>query len=1253
MANTCLDTNLLAYSGTSQLQRMLKALASTYAQVDERTAADFILFAKNYAAYLNYFDANNNNTGNWQPFMNNDPAVVIATVADLHTKDFIPYVEYVTSTLQQTTNIADAQSIFKTLFDLVFTLATQLDNSLNNLTNDIPFRNFLSVSIASNLALPLNILWWYYSDSNNNNNFKNFKALGINIVNENIDYVDPQMPVDEIIFSENFQLSNLHCDSWQIVSFSAPIITLDASQDVIPNINIIITHNLFTGALQSFLNGVIKVISDAPKYLNDVLENYALHQPHYALYLTFTRLFQFAQKKLNNYTQEHLDFYYKDILRLNNASTIPDFVHLLFDLQKNVSDHLLTKGTTFKAGKDASNNELFYALNDDVVLHKANVQSLKSLFLNKSGNGILYAAPVANSDDGNGAKLQSADNSWATFGDITKTKQAVIGFAIASNMLYLNEGIRTVTITFQCNNNVPATITANDFNKKCNIQFTGKKNWFDPSTFDKESIVTCDHITANSFSLSIIIPGNAPAVIPYSPKIHGGNFTEALPMLQLQLTDYAGYAAIKKLEIISITVAVDVKGVKDIVLQNDDGKIDAAKPFKLFGEFPEQNASLIIGSKEIFQKNLDSLTIHFTWQIPSKAAITKTVSAPKMQAQMESDSLLLRKFTQEQISEPFITQSSASVSAAEIEYLSAGEWSSLGNTGKSIEALSQSSSPITLTKPNLPGESILPAAVDFAANEEYKTTSVDGFLKIQLNDNSFNLSTYLYNVNQSVAQTSVTITGTTTLTYTMNPPPVVQLPNAPAATAVTIDYLASKTFSLSSDISARTDFFYHIEPFGFREIQAALTNDKLTVLPFFNLDDGISSDNGGELWIGLNNAAAQETFTILFQVADGTSNPLKQMTTINWYYLSKNNWLPFDPIKITDQSNNFTRSGIVTLNIAIDATTTNTRTDSGLIWIKAVVNHDTDAVCKLIAVTTNAAKATFLQDISKDIVFTKTLSSNTISKAAVADAALKKINQPYPSFDGRTAETENQFYVRVSERLRHKHRAVTAWDYERLILQNYPQVHKVKCINHTGLITDKSNNQKYSETLPGHVTIVTIPDLTNNITANPLRPYTSIGLLTEIQKYIQQLTSPFVVSNLDDPTLNRLHVINPQFEEVQFNFSVMFLPDYDETFFINQLNTDIEQFLTPWAFDTGTDIEFGGTLKKSAVLNFIEERDYVDYVTCFKMNQIISRNGTTILQMLPDVEEAVATTARSILVSYNDGVTRHIIHSQSNCDCNA
>jgi hypothetical protein len=48
MATICKDTKATNCSGSSQLQRVLKALLPSSAKIDERDAADLILFAKRY-----------------------------------------------------------------------------------------------------------------------------------------------------------------------------------------------------------------------------------------------------------------------------------------------------------------------------------------------------------------------------------------------------------------------------------------------------------------------------------------------------------------------------------------------------------------------------------------------------------------------------------------------------------------------------------------------------------------------------------------------------------------------------------------------------------------------------------------------------------------------------------------------------------------------------------------------------------------------------------------------------------------------------------------------------------------------------------------------------------------------------------------------------------------------------------------------------------------------------------------------------
>jgi hypothetical protein len=1252
MATNCLDSKLLKYNGTSQPQRELSALITDCALVDERSAADLILLARKYSAYLNYYDLTNTVTGDWQPLMSRDIAVTIAGLANWRIKDFNAFIKYVNDSIISAPTDDDAKKFFKLLFDFVFSLATALDQSFRNISSDIDYSTFLSVSIASGIANPLSTLTQYYAI---------FKGDGL--IDETSVYTDPLMPLDSTIMSQNFQSNSL--SSVFIANPAATVYPITISGPVHDEINHIITHNLFTGAYQSFINAVINIISRTPNYLLQTLDNYPSHEPHYALYLTFLKLFNYTQRHINQFTKKHLDFYYKDVLQLSNNAAQPDDVHLIFELQKNIKQHLIAKGTSFKAGKDANNIDIFYALTNDIVVQTANVQALKSIYLNKDIAPVsLFASSTANSEDGHGGKLLSADNSWYPFGNPSKIQPAAIGFAIASNVLFLNEGTRSITLTFNCNST--SGIAPSDLTGIFNIQLTGSKKWFTVSAY------TASVPNTTSLTLSFTLEGDAPPIVPYAAKIHGGNFTQNLPMVQVMLTSYQSYQKIKQLKISGITVAVSVDAVKNLSLQNDDGKINASKPFKAFGDFPESGASFIIGSAEIFQKTLTQLTINFLWsqepETESQVALSalvkgqwkalstnNTVSLYASGITINRTTILIKKpiitilptlegFLKPKI-EPHLESSIIKETTLATGDLGAkGEVAISGfiNAGDDVYRFIL---PVVSTTGL---ETVVKSPENFVSNNDYTVATVDGFIKLELQGDEYSLSTYLGKIpvpTVTVNYDDSTPPNVTSYTVQKGTMPV---PDPPVLKNITIAYSAQDVIALNDSSATlfnnRSSYYYHIEPFGYREMQPNITTDAVTFLPVFNVDDSKSNDDGGELWIGLASAAPDETFSILFQVSDGTANPLKNMTTVNWYYLSNNNWTQFKKQAVTDQTNNLTRSGLVIFNVPAEATLNNTRADSGLLWLKGVVDHDTDAVCNLIAVDVNAAEAQFEQDLTKNVEFTKAIPPNTISKPVVPDGAVKKTQQPFISFGGRPRETDGQFYLRVSERLRHKNRAITAWDYERLTLQAFPQIFKVKCISHTGLTLDeKTNTQKYSETLAGQVMVITIPDLTGLSAANLLKPYTSIGLLTEIQQYLQGLTSPFVKVNLS----------NPHFEEVQFDFQVTLHENYDPVYYLNLLNNEIEQFLTPWANGNPQSLQFGNTIEKSVVLNFVEERYYVDYVTCFQMNHIISRDGLIVKSALYNIDEAVASTARSILVSYYNEVSqiKHLISSPANCEC--
>jgi hypothetical protein len=209
-------------------------------------------------------------------------------------------------------------------------------------------------------------------------------------------------------------------------------------------------------------------------------------------------------------------------------------------------------------------------------------------------------------------------------------------------------------------------------------------------------------------------------------------------------------------------------------------------------------------------------------------------------------------------------------------------------------------------------------------------------------------------------------------------------------------------------------------------------------------------------------------------------------------------------------------------------------------------------------------------------------------------------------------------------------------------LEQFPQINKVRCINHSGFYTGKDGSEVFCENYPGHVTIITIPDFRNRSGINPLRPYTPVSLIKNIDDYLHSIISPFV----------KLHVKNPLFEEIQLEFNVTFHDHLDANFYVQLLNKEIERFLTPWAYDAKTEISFGGKIIKSLLLNFVEERPYVDFVTDFKMNQVV-RENEIIKKVDYDIEVAIPKTARSLLVSYYDEMTQkaHAINSPATCQC--
>lgn len=381
------------------------------------------------------------------------------------------------------------------------------------------------------------------------------------------------------------------------------------------------------------------------------------------------------------------------------------------------------------------------------------------------------------------------------------------------------------------------------------------------------------------------------------------------------------------------------------------------------------------------------------------------------------------------------------------------------------------------------------------------------------------------------------------------------------------------------------------------------------------------SASQGNLYIGLQQARPLQTQSLLFQVIEGTEEEFSLNTPdIEWHYLKGNVWKKFPSSAIlydstkadTGSKRSLVQSGIVELAIPKDATDNDTLLRPGFIWVRASGIEVLDktsvlALPKLLAIHAQAGRVQLSDEQLAASHFAQPLPPETISQLRLRQAAVRKTEQRYPGFDGRAFEPDNDYYRRVSERLRHRGRALTAWDMERLTLEQFPRVRAVKCLQHT--------KQPYDDQCAnGHVTVAVLPRLRNPEYENPVAPQPSAALLENIKGYLRGRANLFV-AHIDADKTEYLHVVRPHYQEIAVAISVRFrLGIADDETLTMRLDQDIAAYIAPWAFDEGVAPRFGTSLYRTDLLLHLEALAYVDYIETLLIG-VVERDAGVITAM--------------------------------------
>jgi hypothetical protein len=248
-------------------------------------------------------------------------------------------------------------------------------------------------------------------------------------------------------------------------------------------------------------------------------------------------------------------------------------------------------------------------------------------------------------------------------------------------------------------------------------------------------------------------------------------------------------------------------------------------------------------------------------------------------------------------------------------------------------------------------------------------------------------------------------------------------PWTPVISSMALDYTATATFT---DID-----LIHLYPFA-----GTYKNEKIELRPALF---PVFCDEG-TLYLGLKDLVPGNNLNMLFQLAEATSDSESEDEPVHWHYLDNNVWkqLRTGFEVLDDGTKNLTTSGIIKFALPENMTRDNTVMPKGIHWIRASIEKNSKAVSETIGIHTQTIQVTFTNEAENDkLRLARPLAAGSISRLQVADTAVKSVTQPYETFGGMLPEAEGQFYVRVSERLRHKGRAIQPFDYERLVMEAF------------------------------------------------------------------------------------------------------------------------------------------------------------------------------------------------------------------------
>lgn len=611
-------------SGTSQPQRRKPVLLGAEVKIDERTVADYIVFAQKLGRHIRYYNENNIVQGNWEPFLKNDITYQLAVTAS----DKIGYwnetwnelMEHVEADGGGAATPDDHKKYFTWRFDFLYTLVGKLAEAYA-FSNSLPtWKNELVAFCSSaHIEIIFSLLKQYYASAVKFSLIKNdagpFTYKDITLMQK--DQVDRLLDTSDLSVTALLKLENpLFADTDFIFG---QLVT-------IPEQVAAASEYLYDLAVQLInLYGI--AIETAKKYLDITLNSFSEHQPHVGLFYAFLQLADEHRNEINGLLLKHLDFYYKQVLLVKEKAWQPDQAFVTFELAKNIGGQFIPAGSLLSAGKDSAKKDVFYKTLQDILVNKTELAEVKSFVMIRNDvenneNNIrknmpgVFGCEAANSADGKGKPLKGG-TSWETFrAGLDNTKE--IGIAFYSALLHEAPGEeRTFTLYVKFSDTSINNDVINLTRKYGKIKIETEKEpvYFSlPDAAVEGDLLKIPFTISGKTKLSKASP-NASLIFGHKLEPVDNSFFGVIKMLQTA-------------SLVNLHIVLSAHEVKVTHVETAAGSTDLSSAFAAFGGVPKVGSSFSVIEPLLLNRKISNLSVDVEWEGKVEREYNVKVSYP-------------------------------------------------------------------------------------------------------------------------------------------------------------------------------------------------------------------------------------------------------------------------------------------------------------------------------------------------------------------------------------------------------------------------------------------------------------------------------------------------------------------------------------------------------------------------------------------------------------------------------------------------